>query len=113
MQDFKFSYDNENDDLFIYLDGAKSAGAVEIGDFIFDFDENENLAAVQIINASKILSKLASRIIKIEMINEIKAEVINFRNMAAIRLRIIGNNFDVLTVLTVPKLKEESPALGY
>ena len=34
MKDFKFSYDEESDDLFIYLDGAKSSGAVEIGDFV-------------------------------------------------------------------------------
>ena len=38
MKDFKFDYDEENDDLFIYLEGKKSAGAVEIGDFIVDFD---------------------------------------------------------------------------
>jgi len=37
MEDFKFDYDSENDDLFIYLPKVKSAGAVEMGNFIFDF----------------------------------------------------------------------------
>ena len=41
MKTFDFSYDEDNDDLFIYLPGAKSAGAVEMGDFVFDFDKNE------------------------------------------------------------------------
>ena len=40
MKEFKFSYDEGNDDLFVYLDGSKSEGAVEIGDFVFDFNKD-------------------------------------------------------------------------
>lgn len=57
MVKVKFSYDKENDDLFIYLPKSKSAGAIELGNFVFDFDENGKLVAIQIINASKVFSK--------------------------------------------------------
>jgi uncharacterized protein YuzE len=65
MKDFKISYDEANDDLFMYSEGSKSEGAVEIGNIVLDFDKEKNLAAIQLINASEVLSKLIKKIIKI------------------------------------------------
>lgn len=113
MEEFKFSYEQEQDDLFLYLEGKKSAGAVELGNFVFDFDEKENLVSIQISEASKVLSKLLSRIIELTNIKSIKTEVINFRNMAAVRIYVETDKEKIMTPILVPKIKQESPALSY
>lgn len=113
MKKFKFSYDKENDDLFIYLPKSKSAGAVELGNFIFDFDKDGNLVAIQIIEASKVLSKLVSEIKELTKIKSIKADIVNFRNMAFVRVKISTNNFEEKVTISIPFLKEKSPALKY
>ena len=58
MQNFKFDYDKENDDLFIYSTKSKSGASVEIGDVVFDFDKDKKLAAIEIMNATKFLKSL-------------------------------------------------------
>lgn len=113
MEDFKFDYDKDNDDLFIYLPNSKSSGAVEVGDFIFDFDENKDLIAIQIMEASKVLSKLMSKILKLSTITSIKVNLINFRNMKAIKVDITTNSDKASAVITIPSIKEESPSLKY
>jgi len=112
MKDFKFSYDKENDDLFVYLPGKKSKGGVEIGNFVFDFDEKENLVAIQIFEASQVLSKLLSKILELAKIKELRADIINFKNMAAVKLRIITDSEQETANIIIPRIKqEENPAL--
>ena len=113
MEKFNFDYDAENDDLFIYLDGKKSAGAVELGNFILDFDETGNLVAMQIMNVSEVLSKILSNMIEISKLKEVKIEIINFRNMDAIRFSISDGKIEEKTTLLVPHIKEKSPVLEY
>ena len=114
MKEFKFSYDKSNDDLFIYLPDKKSVGAVEMGNFIFDFDNNENLVAIQILEASKVLSKLVSRILKLARIKKLKVEIFNFRNMATVKLKIITDSEQETFNIIIPRIKQEnSPALAY
>ena len=113
MENFKFSYDNENDDLFIYLESKKSEGAVEMGNFVFDFDKDENLVAIQISEASKVLSKFISKIIELSKIKNVKIEVVNFRNMTAIRMFIETDKEKIMAPIIVPRIKQTSPALSY
>ena len=113
MKKFEFDYDEGNDDLFVYLPESKSKGAVEIGNFVFDFDEQENLVAIEIFEASKILSKLVSKFIELSKITQLKAEIINFRNMAAVQIKITTNSGQETANITIPRIKEESPALNY
>ena len=61
MEKFSFNYDVENDDLFVYLKGKKSSGAIELGNFILDFDNKGDLVAMQILNVSEVLSKIISK----------------------------------------------------
>ncbi len=111
MKNFKFSYDETSDDLFMYLESKKSAGAVEIGDFVFDFDEQENLVALQILNASEILSKLVSRVISLANITGIQAEVIKFRNMNAIDIHVqLAERKEHIPII-IPRITRSSPAL--
>ncbi len=113
MKEFKFSYDEDNDDLFVYLSGAKSKGAVEIGNFVFDFDEKENLVAIQILEAKQVLSKLLSKIIELTKIKEMRANIVNFRNMTMIRLEISTDSEKESISMPIPRIKEQSPALSY
>jgi len=113
MKEFKFSYDEENDDLFVYLEGAKSEGAVEWGNFVFDFDKNEELVAVQIFEASKVLSKLLSKIIELTKIKHMEVEMTNFRNMKSMRIKINTFSGEAEGNIIIPNIREKSPALQY
>ena len=113
MKNFNFNYDSENDDLFVYLERQKSAGAVEMGNFVLDFDVNGDLVAIQILNASKVLSKVLSKIIEITKIKEMKVEITNFRNMEAIKFKIITNNEEETASIFIPHIKEKSPVLRF
>jgi uncharacterized protein YuzE len=113
MEDLKISYNEENDDLLMYLEGSKSAGAVEIGNFVLDFDEKENLVGIQILNASEVLSKLISKMVSLTQIKGAKAKIINFRNMEAISLEVdFGSGIEKIPII-IPRVKEGSPVLRY
>lgn len=113
METFNVSYDEENDDLFFYLKDNKSKGAVELGNFVFDLDEKENIIGMQIFDASLVLSKLLSKIIELTKIKEIKADLINFRNMNAMKLKIITDSCITEGVIIIPNIKSSSPSLNY
>jgi len=113
MENFNFNYDSENDDLFIYLEGKKSAGAIELGNIILDFDNNYNLVAMQILNVSDFLSKILPKILELSKIKEIKMEIINFRNMDAIKFSILDNTTEETANILIPHIKEKSPVLQY
>ena len=113
MEKFNFSYDSENDDLFVYLKGKKSSGAIELGDFILDFDKKKNLVAMQILNVSEVFSKILSKIIKASEIKEIKIDMVNFRNMEAIKFSVSDGNVEEKTNILIPHIREKSPVLSY
>jgi len=113
MKDFEISYDAENDDLFVYLKEEKSKGAIEVGNFIFDFDEKGSLVAMQIISASETLSKLLSKVIQISEIKDFKAEAVSIRNMASIRFTMDHGSEKEAATIMVPRIVEKSPALNY
>jgi uncharacterized protein YuzE len=113
MENFNFDYDSENDDLFVYLEGKKSSGAIELGNFILDFDSRGDLVAMQILNVSEVLSKILSRIVEVSKIKEIKMEIINFRNMDAIRFSISDDKAEEKTNILIPHIREKSPVLSF
>ena len=113
MKELKFSYEEENDDLFVYLENYKSAGAVELGNFVFDFDGDKNVIAIQIFEASKVLAKVVSKVIELTKIKKIEAEVTNFRNMDAMKMRIITDSGTSEGTVMIPLIKGKSPSLNY
>jgi len=113
MENFNFSYDEENDDLFIYLKNKKSEGAIELGNIILDFDSDYNLVAMQIINVTEFFSKILSKIIEISKIQEIKMEIVNFRNMDAIKFIISDDKVEEKANILIPHIKEKSPVLQF
>ncbi|MCX6749115.1 MAG: DUF2283 domain-containing protein [Candidatus Pacearchaeota archaeon] len=113
MENFGFNYDEENDDLFAYKEGGKSAGAVELGNFVLDFDDKGNLVAMEILEASKILAKILSKIMKLAKIKEIRVNIVNLRNMAAIKFEIATDSERESANILIPHIIERSPALSY
>ncbi len=113
MEKFNFDYDLENDDLFIYLVGKKSEGAIELGNFILDFDSAGDLVAMQILNVSEVLSKILSKIIEVSKLKEIKINIINFRNMDAIKFCVSDGKYEETANILIPHIKEKSPVLKY
>jgi hypothetical protein len=111
MKKFNFDYDSENDDLFAYLEGKKSAGGIELGNFILDFDDAGNLVAMQILDVSEVFANILPKIIEASKINEIKVEITNFRNMDAIKFSISDGTTEEKVTLLLPHIKEKSPAL--
>jgi len=113
MQKFNFDYDLENDDLFIYLEGKKSSGAIELGNFVLDFDDKGDLVAIQIINASEVFKKILSKVTEINNLKKIEADIINFRNMEAIKFRVLTDSEEETANILIPHIKEKSPVLTY
>jgi len=113
MKEFKIDYDEENDSLFVYLEDSVSQGSVEMGNFVFDFDKNGNLKAMEILEASKTLRSILLRVIELSRIKEFKAEVINFRNMASIRFSISDDNYTENGNFVIPRRIEKSPSIRY
>ncbi|MBU3923369.1 MAG: DUF2283 domain-containing protein [Nanoarchaeota archaeon] len=112
MMDFKIDYDLESDDLFVYLEGKKSKGAVEAGNFVFDFDEAGSLVAIQIMEASKTLGILLTKIVELGNIREFRAEAMNYRNMASVRFTISDDKVSESANILVPRIIEGSPVLN-
>ncbi len=53
------SYDEENDILLLHAADQKSAGSVEIGDFVIDFTHDMAKAVgIEVLNASRVLSEI-------------------------------------------------------
>jgi len=113
MEKFNFNYDENSDDLFVYLEGKKSKGAVELGNFILDFDEDSNLVAMEILNVSEVLTKILSKMIKLSNIKEVRINIINFRNMDAIKFKISDNKIEETANILIPHIREKSPVLKY
>jgi uncharacterized protein YuzE len=113
MQKFIVDYDEGNDSFFTYLKNSKSNGAVEIGDFVFDFDKKGNLVAMEIFNASEVLKTVLSGIINLKEVREFNAEIFNFRNnKASIKFRISDNSKSEFANIIIPRVTEKSPALS-
>jgi uncharacterized protein YuzE len=114
MQEFKFDYDKENDSLFVYLDGSKSNGAIEVGDFVFDFDKSGNLVAIEIFNASEIFKEVLSKMIELSKIKEFKVEIFNFRNnRTSIRFGISDGVEKESASIIIPRMAKKSQVLNY
>lgn len=113
MEKFNFNYDSENDDLFVYLKGKKSSGAIELGNFVLDFDEKESLVAIQILNVSEVFAKLLTKIIKINELKQIEVNMIDFRNMDAIKFKVITDNAEETANILIPHIREKSPVLSH
>ena len=119
MQKFKFSFDKNQDDLFLYRSESKSKGSVEIGDIILDLNNKKEIVGLQIMKASNMLDDVSVRISLNEIkdvlknLKECKVEIILKKNLVIIRIHLYGKMKEFSSTFFFPKFMDSSPALAY
>lgn len=68
---------------------------------------------MQILNVSEVLSKIISKVIEVSKIKEIKMNIVNFRNMDAIKFYISDGENEETTNILIPHITEKNPVLKY
>ena len=118
MQKFNFSYDKEHDDLFLHRPDSKSKGSVEIGNLILDYNSKKELVGLQIMGASKVLQDLTNETARITKevlshLQECRLDAKAKNNLLIIRIFLNSKIKEISSVLSVPSIREPSPALVY
>ena len=118
MRKYNFSYDKENDDLFLFIPKSKSKGSIELGDMVLDFNNKKELVGLQIMNASSLIKDLLgdnTNGIKaiLKGLKECKVDAKVKRNMMIIKIWLMGNKREITPVIPVPAINQSSPALAY
>jgi len=119
MQKFNFSYDKENDDLFLYNPKSKSKGSVELGNVILDFNNKKELVGIEIINASLLIKDLINeqnqKMVKevLENLKECNIDIKIGNNILILKLFLVSNVKEISPVFSVPAIQKTSPALVY
>lgn len=118
MQKFDFDYDAETDDLFLFNPKSKSKGSVEVGDIILDYNAHKELVGIQIRNASEWIKDICNEgVSKIkEILNGMTDCKINIKtknNFLLIKVYLISKLKELSPVISLPRIIDSSPALGY
>lgn len=113
MKNFKFDYDLEYDDLFVYSD-EKSDGSIEIGDFVFDFTNDGKLVAFEIQNASENLPKISEKAMdSLSKLKSCEVEISYIKNFLILKIVFIYDNDIINANLVIPRVTEKNSALCY
>jgi uncharacterized protein YuzE len=117
MQKFNFSYDRENDDLFLFSKKSKSKGSVEMGDLVLDYNSKKELVGIELANASRFIKDVTGENFAavrktLCSLKECKVDVKCQRNLLIIKIYLLGEK-EIAPVISIPSLKENSPALAY
>lgn len=118
MQKFEFSYDKENDDLFLFKPNSKSKGSVEIGEFILDFNARKEVVGMQFLNATDLMKDIfdeSSSSLKqlLCSLEGCKIDIKTKGDMLVIRILLIGKTREITAPLCLPAIREPSPALAF
>lgn len=114
---FKFDYDSENDDLFLYDSNSKSKGSIEIDDIVIDFDSKMNVSGIELMKASQFFNDLDFENISIDKellskIKECKIEIVPKSNFFVIKLLLLlESNREIKTPIIIPRISKPSPAI--
>ena len=113
---FKFDYDYENDSLFLYNPNKKSKASVEIDDMIIDYDSNNTISAIELLNASIFFNDMGANkglITKdrLKEISECSIHVIKKNNFHLIRFEFTMKSKEQITApIMIPTIDKPSPA---
>jgi len=117
MRKYKFSYDADNDALFIYHPRSRSKGGVECGQMIIDFNNKKEFVGIQLIGASGIIKDLLG---EKQSVDEVLSNLIDCRiseqrrgNMLLLRIVLSSKKKEIAPVLLIPSILESSPALAF
>lgn len=111
----EFSYDAENDDLFLYRKGSKTSGSVEFGNIVLDFDK-KGVNALEFLDASKTLSTIVGSRVTKKQLASIKAASIESEvkgGSLIVRFGILSAEEEISAPIVIPGFKYKSPALAY
>ncbi len=120
MKKFQFSYDEDNDGLFLFRKNSKSEGGVELGPVLLDFNSKDGLVGLELMHATEFLAsslRLSKSEVKeiLKNLVECKVELKVWRNhIATIQVLFLAENSkEALWNLSVPQMQEaRSPASG-
>ncbi len=117
MHKFNFSYDKENDDLFLFKPRSKSKGSIELGGLILDYNNKKELVGIQIIGASgmirSITTKRCSEIKDIlNHLERCKVESVIKNNLIILRISLISKSKEISPVFSIPSITNPRPALA-
>lgn len=118
MQRFNFSYDEENDDLFLYNPKSRSKGSVELGDIILDFNNKKELVGLQIMGASRLIKELVGESINgirsiLSDLKECRVDAKVKSNLLIIKMCLLSRSRSISPVIPLPSIRKRSPALAY
>ena len=71
-KDAKIDYDYDNDILYLYT-GEKVKDSLQIENFVIDFSQNNKIVAVEVLDASMILSELSQTNITKDALSKIES----------------------------------------
>lgn len=72
VKNAKIDFDYENDILYLYL-GEKVKDSLQIENFVIDFSQDNKIVAIEILDASKILSELSETDITKDALSKIES----------------------------------------
>ncbi|MBU4373783.1 MAG: DUF2283 domain-containing protein [Euryarchaeota archaeon] len=108
VKDAKIDFDYENDILYLYT-GEKVRDSLQIEDFIIDFSHDNTIVAIEILDASKILSELSQADVTKDALSKIEsARMSVYRGkeliyvLLAIRLSINQESMDIRIPVPAP-----------
>lgn len=119
MQKFDFSYDVENDDLFLFNPSSKSKGGVEIGDITIDYNSKKEVVGIQMAKASSLIREMvegkdAGEIKELlKNLNGCKVDIKARNNLLIIKVHLSSRTSEISPIISVPDFRETSPALAY
>ena len=106
-------YDADSDSLAVSLSGKKSSGAIEMGDIIVDFDHNRELAGIELLNASDLLTKLTGRHVTsatLQHIETCELQVKQTSHTLVVTILLRTATGEITTPIAVPALAERQLA---
>ena len=117
MKKFKWSYNEEDDVLYIFDPRKKAKESVEIyEDVVIDIDKDKNLIGIEIFYANDLFKAIDKNFPKNVMtdLKEVQVEFSTYRNFVIIKLLIEYNNKTIVESLPPISInKYESPIVGY
>ena len=75
VKNAKIDFDTENDILYLYM-GDKVKDSLQIENFVLDFSSDNKIVAIEIMDASRILSELSENDITKDALSRIESAVL-------------------------------------
>lgn len=113
IRKFKFDYDKENDDLFMYDPKSRSNRSIELDDLIIDYNSKMQISAIELLNASSFFTDLGNAVGKSKLLEiaNCKVDIIPKSSFFLLKFILTFKSKEQLTTpLIIPSITEPSPA---